>query len=227
MWCRCLRHPVPGRVLFIYFLPSHCCRCWSGSLTYTTRGEHCSAHPFPHFTFWVDRSGRRPPRVWTENETCTTLKLNNCFDSHIIDRVDSEEDLYRLWVEGYQGNATDSLGSHNGYAFSTFDRDNDEAPVSTGHAFFIFLHTWFDIFLHILPIISAVLPLRSGLRRRMVVLQVNFSSIRYYQDYPPNQINNTSKSLHQLLWVSSDRRSPLAQLFRGQSQRRYKLILIY
>ena len=44
-------------------------------------------------------------------------------------RVDSEEDLYRLWVEGYQGNATDSLGSHNGYAFSTFDRDNDEAPV--------------------------------------------------------------------------------------------------
>ena len=45
-------------------------------------------------------------------------------------RVDSEEDLYRLWVEGYQGNATDSLGSHNGYAFSTFDRDNDEAPVS-------------------------------------------------------------------------------------------------
>jgi hypothetical protein len=50
-------------------------------------------------------------------------------------RVDSEEDLYRLWVEGYQGNATDSLGSHNGYAFSTFDRDNDEAPVS----FVIFL----------------------------------------------------------------------------------------
>lgn len=38
--------------------------------------------------------------------------------------------MYRLWVEGYQGNATDSLGSHNGYAFSTFDRDNDEAPVS-------------------------------------------------------------------------------------------------
>lgn len=48
----------------------------------------------------------------------------------LICRVDSEEDLYRLWVEGYQGNATDSLGSHNGYAFSTFDRDNDEAPVS-------------------------------------------------------------------------------------------------
>ena len=42
--------------------------------------------------------------------------------------MDSEEDLYRLWVEGYQGNATDSLGSHNGYAFSTHDRDNDEAP---------------------------------------------------------------------------------------------------
>ena len=48
-----------------------------------------------------------------------------CF---VCDRVDSEEDLYRLWIEGYHGNATDSLGSHNGYAFSTFDRDNDEAP---------------------------------------------------------------------------------------------------
>lgn len=47
--------------------------------------------------------------------------------------MDSEEDLYRLWVEGYQGNATDSLGSHNGYAFSTFDRDNDEAPVSQSY----------------------------------------------------------------------------------------------
>ena len=55
------------------------------------------------------------------------IVIKNCL---LACRVDSEEDLYRLWVEGYQGNATDSLGSHNGYAFSTFDRDNDEAPVS-------------------------------------------------------------------------------------------------
>ena len=55
------------------------------------------------------------------------IAIKNCV---LACRVDSEEDLYRLWVEGYQGNATDSLGSHNGYAFSTFDRDNDEAPVS-------------------------------------------------------------------------------------------------
>jgi hypothetical protein len=57
-------------------------------------------------------------------------------------RVDSEEDLYRLWVEGYQGNATDSLGSHNGYAFSTFDRDNDEAPVSL-HQHYLYFFTLF------------------------------------------------------------------------------------
>ena len=43
-------------------------------------------------------------------------------------RIDGEESDYRLWVSGYSGNASDSLSAHNGYKFSTVDRNNDRAP---------------------------------------------------------------------------------------------------
>ena len=43
-------------------------------------------------------------------------------------RVDDEASDYQLWVGGYTGNASDSLSAHNGYKFSTVDRNNDEAP---------------------------------------------------------------------------------------------------
>ena len=43
-------------------------------------------------------------------------------------RIENESSNYRLWVGGYTGNATDSLSAHNGYPFSTVDRNNDEAP---------------------------------------------------------------------------------------------------
>jgi hypothetical protein len=47
---------------------------------------------------------------------------------HISHRVDSEALDYRLWLGGYSGNASDSLSAHNGYKFSTVDRNNDQAP---------------------------------------------------------------------------------------------------
>ena len=43
-------------------------------------------------------------------------------------RVDGEEEDYRIMVGGYSGNASDSLSAHNGYKFSTVDRNNDHAP---------------------------------------------------------------------------------------------------
>jgi len=42
--------------------------------------------------------------------------------------VEDEDSDYRLWVGDYFGNATDSFSVHTGYAFSTVDRNNDEAP---------------------------------------------------------------------------------------------------
>lgn len=42
--------------------------------------------------------------------------------------MEGEDENYRLLVGGYEGNATDSLSAHNGFAFSTYDRNNDEAP---------------------------------------------------------------------------------------------------
>ncbi|XP_062596341.1 fibrinogen-like protein A [Saccostrea cucullata] len=43
------------------------------------------------------------------------------------DSVGSPESLYTLYITGYTGNASDSLGAHNGYNFSTYDMDNDIA----------------------------------------------------------------------------------------------------
>ncbi|XP_065566182.1 techylectin-5B-like [Artemia franciscana] len=53
---------------------------------------------------------------------------NRVYAEYETFKVDSEEDQYRIWVGGYKGNATDSFSTHSGYAFSTWDRDNDEAP---------------------------------------------------------------------------------------------------
>lgn len=44
-------------------------------------------------------------------------------------KIKAEKDDYQLIVDGYHGNAGDSLSYHNGKKFSTHDRDNDEAPI--------------------------------------------------------------------------------------------------
>jgi len=43
-------------------------------------------------------------------------------------RIDSVDYNYRLWINGFSGNATDSFSGHNGSEFSTVDNINDRAP---------------------------------------------------------------------------------------------------
>ena len=40
-------------------------------------------------------------------------------------QIGSEQTKYQIHVSGYSGNAGDSLVSHNGYKFSTYNQDND------------------------------------------------------------------------------------------------------
>jgi hypothetical protein len=44
-------------------------------------------------------------------------------------KIMSEEEGYKLILGDYHGNAGDSLSYHNGKKFSTYDVDNDDAPV--------------------------------------------------------------------------------------------------
>lgn len=145
-------------------------------------------------------------------------------------RVDSEEDLYRLWVEGYQGNATDSLGSHNGYAFSTFDRDNDEAPVS----FVIFLkHFRFslknkkktNIYICILFDISlAVHALRLMAEDGGSTGNFKLNSFNFKFLYHTSNVFSVISSLWSLECPTDWRSSNVKQLFWSQSQWRYDII---
>ncbi|CAK8686749.1 unnamed protein product [Clavelina lepadiformis] len=49
--------------------------------------------------------------------------------------IESAENLYRLRVSGYSGNAGDSLKYHNGQSFSTEDSDNDSSGVNCATRF--------------------------------------------------------------------------------------------
>ncbi|ROT82087.1 Techylectin-5B [Penaeus vannamei] len=53
---------------------------------------------------------------------------NYAYAEYLSFSIGPESDNYRLSVFDYRGNASDSFSAHNGYLFSTVDRDNDEAP---------------------------------------------------------------------------------------------------
>ncbi|CAG0915977.1 unnamed protein product [Notodromas monacha] len=62
-----------------------------------------------------------------------SLKLDkNCFGSKDAGKASkiilNESTNYTLIINGYSGNASDSLSAHNGSMFSTYDRTNDRAP---------------------------------------------------------------------------------------------------
>ncbi|XP_071153176.1 techylectin-5B-like [Mytilus edulis] len=50
--------------------------------------------------------------------------------------VENEKSGYKLKVAGYTGNAGDSLSKHNGYRFTTRDRDNDAYNRNCAEVFY-------------------------------------------------------------------------------------------
>ncbi|CAK8686809.1 unnamed protein product [Clavelina lepadiformis] len=58
--------------------------------------------------------------------------------------IESTENLYRLRVSGYSGNAGDSLSYHNGHPFSTEDSDNDSRGGNCAIAYGGSQGWWFD-----------------------------------------------------------------------------------
>ncbi|XP_013400765.1 microfibril-associated glycoprotein 4-like [Lingula anatina] len=68
----------------------------------------------------LTNQGRYELRV--DMEDATGVKAYARYDNFAIS---SERTNYQLTIGGYSGNAGDSLGNHNGMAFSTKDKDND------------------------------------------------------------------------------------------------------
>jgi len=83
--------------------------------------------------FWIGNdllshltSNQQPVRLRIELED---FEGQHVFAEYSTFRVENEDSKYRVWVGSYVGNATDSFSVHTGYAFSTVDRNNDEAPA--------------------------------------------------------------------------------------------------
>ncbi|XP_069117053.1 ficolin-3-like [Argopecten irradians] len=91
---------------------------------------------------WADYKngfGDLSGNFWLGNEKIWLLTLNprvlrveleswdgtNGYAQYTTFQVASEAENYRLNVQGKSGNITDSLSYHNGYGFTTSDRDHD------------------------------------------------------------------------------------------------------
>ena len=83
----------------------------------------------PNTSFWI---GLENMHLLTKDATSMTLRIdledfegNSRFAEYSYFRVSSENDGYRLFIEGYSGDAGDALRGHSGQKFSTIDKDND------------------------------------------------------------------------------------------------------
>ncbi|XP_066293837.1 microfibril-associated glycoprotein 4-like isoform X2 [Branchiostoma lanceolatum] len=60
---------------------------------------------------------------------------NSAYAQYQVFTVGSEAEHYNLTLRGYSGTAGDSISHHNGWAFSTKDRDYDHYPTSCAQRF--------------------------------------------------------------------------------------------
>ncbi|XP_024942556.1 uncharacterized protein LOC107269500 isoform X2 [Cephus cinctus] len=105
---------------------------WLGSENFTRSwDEYSFGFGSLHSEFWFGNEYIH--RLTYENDVVLRIELEDwegvtAWAEYSVFRVDGARDNYRVWVSGYNGNATDAFGSHDGTPFSTVDRDNDSAP---------------------------------------------------------------------------------------------------
>ncbi|WAR22084.1 LOW QUALITY PROTEIN: TEuncharacterized [Mya arenaria] len=65
--------------------------------------------------------------IWMATSGSVTTKLSPYVAISPVFWIENESENYRLQVDGYSGNAGDSLTYHDNFEFTTKDRDNDKS----------------------------------------------------------------------------------------------------
>jgi len=91
----------------------------------------------PHREFWLGNENIYLLTYQAEYPSGSELRIDmedwsyqKYFAKYTAFLIDNEGEKYKLHVNGFSGNAGDSLAGHNGYMFSTYDADNDVSGSS-------------------------------------------------------------------------------------------------
>jgi len=91
----------------------------------------------PHREFWLGNDNLYLLTYQAEYPGGSELRVdledwsrNKKYAKYSTFSIDNEQRKYELFVEGYSGDAGDSLGVQNGQKFSTYDADNDVSKIS-------------------------------------------------------------------------------------------------
>ncbi|KAK3908474.1 Carnitine O-palmitoyltransferase 2, mitochondrial [Frankliniella fusca] len=97
-----------------------------------TWAEYAEGFGSPSKEFWIGNKWLH--RLTASRNTSLRVDLwdwegERAVAEYAVFRVTAEDDLFRLQVADYSGNATDALSAHRGRPFSTWDSNHDTAPA--------------------------------------------------------------------------------------------------
>ena len=116
---------------------------WDGSWTVIQRRFNGSVDFYRNWTKYKHGFGSSGGEYWIGNDIIHQLTSNGNYTLKIIltdwnntvkyaeysvFKIGGEANNYKLTIGGYSGDAGDSMAFQNGSQFSTWDRDNDNAP---------------------------------------------------------------------------------------------------
>ncbi|XP_071953647.1 fibrinogen-like protein A [Antedon mediterranea] len=118
--------------------------------TVIQRRQDGSVNFYRNWTEYKEGFGNVNSEFWLGNEQIYRITSNGSFELlvEMTDHLDvtkfakyshfhigTEESNYVLTISGYTGTAGDSLASHNGKQFTTYDRDNDKSSRNCAETF--------------------------------------------------------------------------------------------